>query len=493
MRVCAVYLPSVRVEIAQRRLDDPSAPLAVVVARRGGAVQKETDLLGNTRIDEVSAGARAFGVRPGQTIAAARAKRADLRVRVVAESAVAGVLASICEAALAFGATTAAGEGEDVVWVDVTGCGHLFGGEEDLLARLLAVVASMGHEARGAVADGPRIAAAMARFAPAVVPPGENAAATRPLPVRALPLDFATCAWLENLGVRTVGDLQRLPRESLALRLGAQGKTVMALLEGDDRAPLSPYQPPDVVEERAELEYGIESTEALLFVVKSLCDRAGPRLEGRGMAATRLELVLGLDRAMVQEGASPRDTLAVALPSPLARPQEIFAVLRAKLEGYVIAAPILTATLRAPKLSPRTAKELDLFVAEAKGEHAIPRLVAELAAELGDVRVGLLALMSTWMAEERTRLVPFGAARAPEPGRPVLSAAPEPTRLLREKKPLRGPPPGAKIVARLEAVEWWKRGPSARDVLAAWTEPGGVACIEVDRGTGRTSLCGWFD
>src|SRR5438105_4874594 len=101
MRIAAVHLPSVRIELARARLADHErgGPLAVVVARPGGAVKDERSLLGGTRLDEVSREARACGVRAGETIAAARAKEASLRVRVVAEHAVRGVLESVAEAA----------------------------------------------------------------------------------------------------------------------------------------------------------------------------------------------------------------------------------------------------------------------------------------------------------------------------------------------------------------------------------------------------------
>src|SRR4051812_244802 len=108
MRFAAVYLPWLRVELARARmpLAEKSTPLAIVIARPGGAVKDERSLLGNTRLDEVSPEAHALGVRVGQTIAAARAKTAELRVRVVAMDAVTEALARVAEAGLLFGATT---------------------------------------------------------------------------------------------------------------------------------------------------------------------------------------------------------------------------------------------------------------------------------------------------------------------------------------------------------------------------------------------------
>src|SRR5580704_2281416 len=155
-RVACVALPQIRVEIAREKEgrqgegDDSSRPservgnaftkvpakvvppLAVVIARPGGTIRSERDVLGNTRLDVVSGEARASGVRVGQTVAAARAKCALLNVRVVAESAVRTGLARVAEVALAFGPRAAFDVATDVVWVEIGGCAHLLGGEREL-------------------------------------------------------------------------------------------------------------------------------------------------------------------------------------------------------------------------------------------------------------------------------------------------------------------------------------------------------------------------
>src|SRR5690349_1848949 len=106
-RFAAIALPELRLELARRRAGLLEGALAVVMARPGGAVKDELSLLGNTRLDETSAEARAWGIVPGQTIAAARARLVELRVRVLPLEAAREALASLAEVALGFGATTA--------------------------------------------------------------------------------------------------------------------------------------------------------------------------------------------------------------------------------------------------------------------------------------------------------------------------------------------------------------------------------------------------
>ena len=499
MRIAAVYLTSVRIELARARTQDGSAPLAVVIARPGGAVKDERSLLGNTRLDEVSPEARASGVRRGETVAAARAKCAELLVRVVAEESVRGVLHAVAEAALSFGRTASIDEARDVICIDVTGCGHLFAGEEGLARALLQRVVAMRHgPARVAIADGPRVSAAIVRALGKkdtfVVPSGGNAAAIRALPIAALPIDPGSIAWLGKLGLAKIGDLQRLPASGLASRLGAVHAEVMSLLAGDDGAPLDPYVPPEVPEERAELEYGIDRTEALLFVVKTLCDRLAARLAGRAMATVKLELVLSLDGAIARESELPaRVSLPLALPAPLASAPELLAVLRARVESWTIPAPILAVTLRAPELARKEARPLDLFAPEAKADRALPRLVAELVAELGERSVGTLALVNSWVPEERSTLVPYGTKREAGPSGPLVSLAPEPSRVLGVSLPAEGVEP-LRFLVRIEAVAWWRLAVSARDFVAGWNERDGrMAWVEVDRATGRARVKGWMD
>src|SRR5580704_14803226 len=130
-RIVAVLLPFLRIELARASLTDAAGPLALVIARPGGGVKDERSLLGNTRLDEVCPEARSRGLRPRQTIASARARCADLRVRVVALDAVKEALSRICEALLAFGATASFDLESNVVWLDVTGCAHLHGSDGD--------------------------------------------------------------------------------------------------------------------------------------------------------------------------------------------------------------------------------------------------------------------------------------------------------------------------------------------------------------------------
>lgn len=537
-RIAAISFSSLRIEIA-RQLDPflERRPLAVVIAREKNdaqgrqaqskqaqsKIQDESSILGNTRIDEVSAEARRLGILPGFTVAAARAKCADLFVRVVLEKAAEEALARIAEIALAFGATVSFSTKEDTVWADVTGCAHLHDarnldrGEKILAGKLAERVRLQGHEASVAVADGPRIALAFARHGQKdrgarslVIAPDATKQAVSLLPVVALPVDDAAKHWLDKLGLKSAGDLSRLPRSSLGARLGAQARLLFSFLDGADVEPLTAYRPPQTPVERVDLEYGIEGGEALLFVVKMLSARLGARLEGRALGATELELTFELDDAARNRAKTKRSRVvrAITLAAPIRSETDLMAVARARIEAAerkreTFDAPILAVELAATKLARMESRELDLLSRETSGTRAFPLLVAELSADLGKEQVGILALQNSHREDQRAHLVPVGGdPSASKPGRyrslPSEEDAPEPARFL--------PTPIAaekvilsdknRLIRRSGWIEWWKeKGPQrgrAHDSKIAWSaEVGATAWVDVDLETGQQMIRGW--
>ena len=328
--------------------------------------------------------------------------------------------------------------------------------------------------------------------------------------------------WLAKLGVRTVAELRALPRSALATRLGSRAPIVLCLAEGEDRAPLTPYVPPEIPEEAATFEYGVEGSEALTFVAKTLTDRLAVRLAGRAVAASRLELDLALDTALLRDEKqdpntpSPRfQRIAIELPQPLSAASDLLAALRPKIERASLRAPVLGAKLRAAALVHKPQAALSLFEPQPKAMQALPRLVAELAGDLGEEAVGKLSLGDAWSPEDRSRFVRLEVksqtlAKAPrspantngdvngKKRRHMLSSVPEPTRVLSAPVPV--PREAVKVVrhlSRVEAVDWWKHLPGEGpkkgvDYVYAWVDEG-AAWVEIDRSSGAARVRGWFD
>ncbi|WP_437946017.1 DNA polymerase Y family protein [Sorangium sp. So ce296] len=623
-RIVAIVLPQLACELVKQRGPvSPSgkAPLAVII---GGEEERRAALAARSErepaapvavIDVVDDEARRYGVRPGQKVVEAAALVAHLAIHRVTFAEIDAALGRVAEVALGLGATAAIQLGEqgaptragaragasrasrpgeraattarspwgdgpyDTVWLDITGASHLVGGEEALLGDLGERVAALGHRARLAIADGPRLAQALARFgahadgAPGadapIAPPGKGAQAIGPLPVQALPVEREVASFLVRLGVLRVEDLARLPRAQVAARLGPRTVEVMELLAGRDPVPLLPYEVPRLIEEEVLFDEPVESAESLLFVLRGMTSRISSRLAARGEACGRLNVAIAYDRSIARLRLGDRDDevadalledeergpslrFHVDMPVPLSDAGDLLRPLKAKLERIELAAPAVGVHLIASRIARARRVQLDLSRDRSVDPDSLPALLAELSAEIGAERVGVLEVADAHRPEARSRLVPVSdeaaagrtsaAARARaaaeqgaagERAEGADAPAPEPARLLPQPIPLGRVGRGAIVavdrhlyaierlsfVMRLDAVEWWTPTPASRDYARAWLASGapsgraaparlgelrpprdgasasscGEAWIYVDRATGEAFLQGWCE
>src|SRR6202051_1551411 len=170
-RILSMWLPSWPI-LRLRRLGvgTPENPLAT-----------GESLHGVRQLAAVSPEAAARGLRPEQTLAQARAICPGLEgmeADPAADRTALAALAGWCER---FTPQTAP-DAPDGLWLDITGCAHLFGDEAGLVAALSQRMDRAGLPCRIAVAGTPGAAWALARAAtgrdgPIILPRGAEAAA----------------------------------------------------------------------------------------------------------------------------------------------------------------------------------------------------------------------------------------------------------------------------------------------------------------------------
>jgi len=240
----------------------------------------------------VDGAASAAGVAPGMTLADARALLpgvATMPADPVADAAMLDGLAAWCGRYTPWTAP----EGRDGVWLDVSGCTHLFGGERAMLDDLLARLEGFGLEARAALAGTPGAAWALARYGAnrMIVTPKDLREALAGLPVAALRLGPATVDGLTRLGLRRIGDLYALPRAPLSARFGGEVARRLDQALGREPEPISPRRPPPRHRVRLSFPEPIglrdDIDAGLGRLLRALCD--GLAQAGRG--CRRLDLV----------------------------------------------------------------------------------------------------------------------------------------------------------------------------------------------------------
>lgn len=136
--------------------------------------------------------------------------------------------------------------GDGGLWLNITGCAHLFGGEADMAAAITRQITAMGFETRLGLADTPGGAWAAARHhgGSGHIPPGATRDAVADFPVRALRLSEETAGLLSRLGLHRIADLYPLPRANLTARAGGSVLRRLDQLLGRLPEHLSYNQPP---------------------------------------------------------------------------------------------------------------------------------------------------------------------------------------------------------------------------------------------------------
>ncbi|MCP5374220.1 MAG: DNA polymerase Y family protein [Hyphomicrobiales bacterium] len=389
---------------------------------------------GGQRVAAADAAARAAGVAPGQPLADARALAPGLRTLAAdpaADTRLVGALADWCGRYTPWTAVDATADEGDIdptaphpfrhgLWLDISGCAHLFGGEAALLADLTGRLARMGFANTAALADTAGAAWAVARFGRdpdrRIVPPGGQRAILAPLPLAALRLPAGTVAALSRVGLRRVDDLLGLPRAPLAARFGTAVARRLDQALGHDAESFVPRRPvPDL---RARLAFAepVSAAGDLAAAAERLLDALCADLERARLGARRLELV----GYRVDGG---RTGVAVGTSRPLRDPVRLFRLLAGKLERLDPGFGIETLVLAAPATAPQGAEQADMDGRAARGDR-LADLLDRLGNRLGPGSLRRLRAGGSHLPERAWRQVPAVAAPDAPPAPPAAALDP---------------------------------------------------------------------
>jgi protein ImuB len=477
-RVISLWLPLFATERAR---PPSSAEAAHQHARPRVLVRGEG---GRQTLHAVDAAAQAAGLRPGLPLPEARAQVPDLASAPADPDGDARALRRLAAWCGRYSPWTAPDDAHDAngaagVLIDATGCAHLFGGEDAMLADLHARLARQGLSARAAVAATPGAAWALARFATdaaaptRVVPDGAVRAALSPLPPAALRLGAAERDLLHRLGLRQVGDLYNLPPAALAPRVGPEVARRLDRALGRRAEPIDPLVPRPALYVRRAFAEPIGRREDLWAGIAALIDDLCQRLADAGQGARRL----GLTLYRVDGGTQPVRLGTSRASRTAAHLRRLFAQHLDQLDaGFGVEAMTLAA-LSVEALGARQlglqAEAAETGGVSAKGAADLTTLVDRLTNRFGDGAVTRPRPAGSHLPEAAVRAAPpldkDAAAWPATPPRPIrLLATPQPieaTALLPDHPPAQFR--WRKLIHRVVQVEgperltpeWWRATP----------------------------------
>lgn len=252
------------------------------------------------RISAVNASAQRAGIEPGISLADARAAFPGLVSRSAEPKKDHAELLRLARWAGRYGPNRHY-DGDDALWIDITGVAHLFGGEDWLLDDLTERLTAFGIPAQAAVADTHGAAHALARYGCpenatwVQAPVGLTRQAIAPLPVEGLRLDAESVLLLKRLGLRRIGQLYEIPRNSLARRFRSTNiaRDVLQRLDlalGTTAEPLRPLESPPVLSVQRSFAEPLISSEALETCTAELVQELCEALAQQGLGARSVRL-----------------------------------------------------------------------------------------------------------------------------------------------------------------------------------------------------------
>ena len=355
------------------------------------------------------------------------------------------------------------------VLLEAEGSLRLFGGAAGLMARLRSGLEELGFDALAAAGPTARAALWLARG---------GTQSLEALPVEAIDAAPETLELLQRIGIRTLGELMRLPRAGVAARFGPSLLAALDRASGAAPEPRTFFMPPERFSATLELPAPASEAERVLFAARRLLAQMEGFLAARQAGVRRFTL------GLLHRGRPPT-LLDIGFSAPRRDVEHCLRLLRERLDRLPLVCPAEAIRLEASGLAPLVDAAPGLFGDPRSEAEGWERLTERLQARLGEARVHGLATHPEHRPERAWRATPAGgaagAAEAPPGSRPLWLL--EPPRRLEEGD--------FAVLAGPERIEsgWWDGEDVARDYFIA-ARGGSLAWIF--RAREGWFLHGWF-
>jgi protein ImuB len=470
----------------------PDLPLAALHSPARVAPLVVVDAERNQRILAADARAAEAGVRVGMTLGAALAAAPGIEPRPRDPARELELMQQLAAVAAQFTPLVSI-DPPDGLLLEIKPSLALFGGLRELCRKLRAAVRAAPALTRGGLT--PHFTLAPTALAALVAArAGARCFITDPaaLPARLKPLPLTVLRWPEEenhrlaaMGVRTLGELLRLPRAGFAKRFGTSQLADLDRLLGRRADPRRRLARRERYVGRLDLDHEVEEHERILQALDPLLAELEQFLRVRQRGITALQCRFHHYRA------APT-ACVLRLAAPEAGAERLRALLRERLAALALPEPVRRCELRTGALSARPLSSQPLWSPGERGHvgaNEMPALVEHLRARLGKRAVYGIERVAEHRPENAWRVAEPALAAASAPARDAGTSSDgcvrRPVWLLAdpEELPLRGGRPSRRgaleLLAGPERIEsgWWDGGDVARDYYVARDKHGSLLWI----------------
>jgi protein ImuB len=516
-RILSLRLSRLSTDRIKRQLARDSAAPAnsspcIVVAKQNNALQ----------ISALDDAAARLGLEIGLPLANARAICPQLQVfdaDEVTDARALNVIADWCDRFTPLVAL----DTPHGLFLDITGCAHLFGGEAALMQIICEALTRQGFAVSAGIASTSICARTMTRYSSGqIIREGEEADAVRPLPVFALGAEDAITRGLRRAGLKTIGDVASRARHEITARFGAGFTTLLEQALGQGDAPISPRKPlPDYIVEKRFPE-PVATEGVIAATLSRLAQTLVTAMDQQGKGARRLEASFFRTDGAVR-------TIVVETGQPVTKPNVMDRLFRERLDALNdpldpgFGFDLIRLSASRTEIVVQQQRDLD---ANVHDNDELAALIDRIAARIGGRRVVVHLPQDTHIPERAVLAAPAqhhlaAAMHVAWPARVEGEPPLRPLRLFEKPEPIKvpfatvpdGPPHhftwrrADHAVVRVEgperiAMEWWKHNGQTltRDYfrveddagLRFWIYRDGLYGSELVTDEGKPAPSNWF-
>ncbi|WP_304065095.1 Y-family DNA polymerase [Pedobacter glucosidilyticus] len=280
-RFLCLYFPYLLAnQLYVRKPNLAKGPLAIVKPEQGRRV-----------VHAVNAEAVAAGIKPGCHVADAQALVPELGLVDYQAGKEERLLTAIGHWCIGYSPQVAINP-PDSMMLNITGCSHLWGGEQAYIQALLNILKEKGYELKAAIADTQAAAWAVAHFADTamVIAPGQHSHALAGLPLSALRLEENLLQRFYKLGFKNIASVLNISRQVLRRRFGEDFLLKLGKALGTVAEPFMALKEQVPYQERLPCLEPLRTAKAIAIAIERLLEALCYRLdkEGKGIRKATL-------------------------------------------------------------------------------------------------------------------------------------------------------------------------------------------------------------
>jgi protein ImuB len=296
---------------------------------------------------------------------------------------------------------------------DVTGLGHLFGGENALAEQVQLQLEQQGYAPRVAVADSVGAAWAMSHYERwvddsfkrrehvSIAAEAETEQAVSNLPVQSLRLAADTLDLLSQLGITRVEQLDQLPRTALTARFGQQVIDRLDQVYAKRHEVIIAEEAPTSMEAQWVVEHPTAHRQTLDQIIERLVLKVSRLLLSKQEGA--LQMICRLHCS-----GHPPVIIRVGLYRPTAHPQHLLELIRMQMELAAVPGNVDSIHIMVTLSGPLSQRQQGLFEAEhGASPQQLAILIDQLSSRLGLHQVVRVRLQPTAHPEYAYQYVPL--------------------------------------------------------------------------------------